>query len=249
MAKKDEMQINGDAAPFIEDDSLPAMDAAPLGNVMGEDAATGGNNLMTEPAPTGEEDLVSYGDMEPLSDPDPATGSDAESFAADRHGEGYLRLVVSVEGDRMTVSDASVVGGPLVEKPDLTGEMAYQALLDGRRIASEAMADLGKASSFAPPDEPEKGHHICEQESYDFVVRIPREEITAAQLGDLEIELLRPAKTTELSMETQPARGAPLETAAMDAGVEAPTMVARLSGVSLDALPTRAAEAVRKGLR
>jgi hypothetical protein len=60
---------------------------------------------------------------------------------------------------------------------------------------------------------------------------------------------MRPAKTTDLSQERQPAPGVPLESAAMDAGEEAPQTVARLTGVNLDDLPAQAAEAVRKGLR
>lgn len=255
MTPKDVMQSNLDADVIIENESLPAMGEDFNPDIMAESQGVASGNLMSEAAPIGEEELSEYPDMEPLRDSDfPSadqftSGQNAASFAVEHYGDGYLRLLVSVQDGNMEVKDASVVGGPLVEQSDLTGEMAYQVLLGERRIASEAFTDLSVRSSCIPPEDQTQGHCIGENEQFDFVVRIPRGEITLDQLSELEIELVRPEETTKLSKEAPPLPGTSFAAAAMDSGLLPPPVVARLSGVKLDELPSQAADAIRRGLR
>lgn len=242
------MEVNQDAEPVIEDHTLPAMGGTAGPDLMGESAAAEQLNLMSEPSPSGEEEVEGYPDMMPKEDK--VEGElDAASFAAGEHGEGYLRLVVSVDGGKMSVIDASVVSGPFVEQPDLTGAMAYQVLVAERRIAGEAFSDLSVESGFAPPDDPSIGHHLAEIAQFDFVVRIPRSEVTLDQLENLEIELVRPTHTTEFSEKAVPAPGVSFAEAAARAGVEDPKVVARMVGLKLDKLPEKAKQNVLKGLR
>lgn len=242
-----QMQTAQDAEAVIENEMLPAM-----GDELGDDIMNEGGRenaeMMSEPAPGDEEPEEGYPEMVRAKEEEMAGDDDAGSFAAREYGEAYLRLVVSVEGDKMSVMDASVVDGPLVEQPDLTGQMAYEVLIDGRRVAGEAFADLGVASSAVPPDDPSRGHHFAELKNFDFVVRIPRGEVTQEELGRVEVELVRPARTSELSEEIAPAPGVPFAQAAADRGVAPPKVVARLEGIDLNELPEKAAAAIRKGL-
>jgi hypothetical protein len=244
------MQRGPDAVAVVENDQLPSMDRALAavrgrgeGAVMSEPAP---GDVMSEPAPGGGDSELEYPDMAPIGEPQ---ARDAAGFAAGDQGEGYLRLVVAVENDRMSVVDASVVGGPLAERPDLTGEMVYEARVGGRRVGSEGFADLSEAHSLAPPDDPDRGHHFGKVKRFDFVVRIPRGEITQDDLSKLEIELYRPEKTTELAKDFAPPPGVTFERAAAARGMPEPRAVARLEGVDLQELPASAAEAIRKGLR
>ena len=144
--------------------------------------------------------------------------------------------------------DASVVDGPVVYS-DLTGQMAYEALIAGRRVAADAFDDLTQQHAFPPPDDPTLGHHTSTTSHFQFVARVPRSEVTAAELADLQITLVRPASTTQLAANVAAAPGLSLEAAAIEAGEDSPEVIARLDGVDLSALPARAADAVRERLR
>jgi len=248
------IRMNPDSEPVIEDARLPAMDDQARSDVMGEVAEAAGGSVMSEPPPSGdrlmsepppssEEAAEEYPEMEPIV-AHPA--ADAESFAAGEHGEGYVRLVVVVEEGDMRVIDGSVVEGPLVEE-NLTGQMAYQAIVRGRRIGAEAFSDLAVEHAYAPPDDESGGHSVGEIASYQFVVRIPRSEITLEDLPDLEIELVRP--TSDLSSQVSPRSRETFHEAAATAGIESPSVVALVEGINLDELPERASESLRRGLR
>jgi hypothetical protein len=248
------IRMNPDSEPVVEDARLPAMDDQARSDVMGEVAEAAGGSVMSEPPPSGdrlmsepppssEEAAEEYPEMEPIV-AHPA--ADAESFAAGVHGEGYVRLVVVVEEGDMRVIDGSVVEGPLVEE-NLTGQMAYQAIVRGRRIGAEAFSDLAVEHAYAPPDDESGGHSVGEIASYQFVVRIPRSEITLEDLPDLEIELVRP--TSDLSSQVSPRSRETFHEAAATAGIESPSVVARVEGINLDELPERASESLRRGLR
>ena len=243
-------QEMSDSEPVIEDASLPTMDEMMTTEMRSEDEATAGAvEFMTEPAPievTAEGDM--YPDMEAADDP-PHDTAGAAAFEASDGGQGYVRLAVHVRDGAMEIVDASVVDGPLVTNSDLTGQMVYQATVGGRRVAAEAFTELGEAIGFAPPDEPELGHHVAEIGEFEFNVRVPREDLSLNELPTLEIELLRPTRTTQLSEELDVPPGVPFERAAADAGVEMPEVVASLSGLELDSLPSAAQQSLRAKLR
>ncbi len=236
------------AEPVVENPAAPAMDSVAHGDVMDGPLADAPGPRMTEPAPQAtDEEAAGYPDMEPRQAP-PSEGEGAEAFAADEQGEGYLRLVIEVEGDDLRLIDAAVVEGPLVQT-DLTGQMAYEALVRGRRVAADAFDDLSRQRGFAPPDDPAVGHSDTELSKYQFVARIPRSEVTTEELADLEITLLRPSRTTQLSEDVDTRSAESLSDAAVAAGEVPPEVIGRLRGIDLDAsLPQERAQAVRRRL-
>lgn len=237
------------AEPVVEDASLASMGEPQAADVMGAAAAAPGPHQMSEPQPAAEfEGAEEYPDMEPLAGP-AGGGQGAQAFAAQRHGDGYLRLLIEVEDSEPRVVDASVVEGPLVQVDDLTGEMAYEVLVGERRVAADAFDDLAREHVYPPPDDPTAAHQSRTASRFQFNVRIPRSEVTMHELADVEITLVRPRQTTQLAAHAAIAPGKPLEAAALEAGDEPPEVVFRLRGVDLDSLPPPAAQAVRERLR
>lgn len=243
-----EMASAGDA--FMENPSLSAMGSSdPPGGMDAETDTPSTGDHMSEPAPSAENDeegkeypdMAAHGDGAGLAAP--------PSFVPDEYGEGYVRLQVHVTGGDMVVTDAAVINGPLVTNQDLTGDMVYQALVRERRVAAEAMPELGYAVGLIPPDDPDKGHHFGKLDEFDFNVRIPRGDLTVDDLAELEIELFRPAETTALSIDLAMHPGQPIAQAVANAGTKMPKVVARLQGVDVDTLPVGAATELRTWLR
>jgi len=258
-------QMAADSDPVVEDAQLPAMDPLPgTGDV--DDAGNWSPrlHLMDEPPPSSGAGQEENPDMQPLSAAQgtedassqgaapvahPADREGAAAFAADVDHEGYVRLLVEVDGSEMRILDASIVEGALVQ-PELTGVMAYEVTIGDRRVGSGAFDDLTEQHAYAPPDEETLGHLISNVGCFQFTVRIPRSEITLDELSDLRIALVRPQTTTQLSMDIVLAPGVSFENAAVESGVaEPPVVIAEMEGINLDALPSPAAEALRRGLR
>jgi hypothetical protein len=108
--------------------------------------------------------------------------------------EGYVRLRLRVtDAGRMQVIGAKAVDGPLVD-PKLQGAMAYEVTLEGRRLAAGGIPDVAEWRSFPDPNAmlPEtEGHHVTEVPTYEVNVRVPKAEVSAADLPQLEIALFR----------------------------------------------------------
>jgi hypothetical protein len=163
--------------------------------------------------------------------------------------QSYLRVTFAVEGTALSVTDAAVVDGPLLEQPDLTGDIAYQVVLDRRRIASEAFPDPGEVRSIAPPDDPDRGHHFSQRPNFEISVRIPLDAIGQEDLGRIEIELFRLRRAIELSGEVMPPAGVPFGPAAVARDLPPPERVARRVGILLQDLDPAAADAIERALR
>lgn len=240
--------MDSSAPPVVEDPTLPVMppegadDAGVMG--AGEPSPAPGASPMPEPAPTPEdEDTAEYAEMEgPVRDSGTGPREEAD------FDEGYLRLVIDVNDGELTLVDAAVVDGPVVFG-DLSGQMAYDVVLRGRRVAADAFDDLAVRHSYPPPDSPEDQHLVGQTSHYQFIARIPRSEITTEELADLEVTLMRPPTTRALSEQAAAAPGLPLEAAAVAAGGEPPEVIGRLRGIDLGSLGSPAAEAVRSRLR
>lgn len=242
--ESDPTVMDSSATPVVEDASLPEMGptAAGAADTMGAGApsALSGAPEMDEPAPSPEEDeAVDYPDME---------GSLTDNAPGADYAEGYLRLVIDVDDGELSLVDAAVVDGPVIFG-DLTGQMAYDAVVRGRRVAADAFDDLAVRHSFPPPDSPDAEHREGTTSHYQFVARVPRSEVTADELADLEVTLMRPSSTGALTEHEAAASGLPLEAAAAAAGAEPPEVIGRLQGIDLGRLAGPAAEAVRSRLR
>jgi hypothetical protein len=111
--------------------------------------------------------------------------------------EGYVRLRLRVAGDDVQVVGAKAVEGPLVERPQLEGQVAYEATLGTKRVAAGAVPDVGERRSFPnPKGGPEQqGHYISQVPSYEVTVRVPASEVPLKSLPRLEIKLYRIKET------------------------------------------------------
>jgi len=127
------------------------------------------------------------GDLEEQRAPDDAPEVDEE-------GPGYIRLRVHVDEGDMTVRDARFVAGPLNKLSDeVTPGLNYEAKVGRRRVAVGDIPETTEWRGYPDPTgRPElQGHHIVEQTSYDFTVRIPADQIEESSLQDLRIDLFR----------------------------------------------------------
>jgi hypothetical protein len=106
---------------------------------------------------------------------------------------GYLRMRVRVEGGQLSVEDLRHVEGPLVADEPLHGDLAYEVVLGGRRLSSGAIPDAGTMRSFPHPDPApgQEGHAFTPATSYEFVVRVPKEAVSARSLPRLDVRVYR----------------------------------------------------------
>lgn len=112
----------------------------------------------------------------------------------DGEAPGYIRLRVHVDDGEMTVRDAKFVAGPLNKVGDLvTPGLNYEVKVRRRRVAVGDVPETTEWRGYPDPTgRPEmEGHHIVEQTSYDFTVRIPADQIDEDSLEDLSIDLFR----------------------------------------------------------
>lgn len=139
------------------------------------------------PAPEGN-GPVEYPDQQPPAAPGPR-----ERVAAEADGEQYVRLRIRVRGDRLSVVDSHLVDGPLAQTAAFPGTHAYEVTLDDRLLHAGALPDLGVQRSFPNPDgqEEQRGHHVAERETYEFMARVPGRELTAETIGRIRVTLHR----------------------------------------------------------
>jgi hypothetical protein len=146
---------------------------------------------------------------------------------------GYVRFRVHVEDGQMSIVDSHLVDSELAMPATIHGEHAYEVSLGNRLLHADTIPDLGVVRGFADPQgTPEQQrHHIYQQTSYDFDVRVPATELTPRALPNIEIALYR-------SKDRAPTRRL-TETAPLGVQFERELReVARLSGIPGSALPS-----------
>jgi hypothetical protein len=106
--------------------------------------------------------------------------------------EGYVRLRLRITDGEMSVVGAKAVEGPLVE-PKLQGALAYEVTVGQKRVAAGGIPDVGERRSFPDPEGKGEmsGHHVEELKTYEVNVRVPKEQVSAAELPRLEIALYK----------------------------------------------------------
>ncbi|HSK16329.1 MAG TPA: hypothetical protein VK915_09170 [Gaiellaceae bacterium] len=168
--------------------------------------------------------------------------------ATARKADGYVRMRVRVVDGKMSVLDAKAVEGPLVESK-LQGAVAYEVLLGDRRVAAGAAPDVGERRSFPDPKArtPEmRGHHVTPLRSYEVNVRVPKAEVSVAELPTLEVALYR------IKEEIPAERAAP---SALAAGAVGPQFqrelreIGRLKGIDPAKLEKGVAAQLRKAFK
>jgi hypothetical protein len=191
------MKTGRNVPPVVENAKLPTMtERAPRPRPIG------GKTLLMPPEP--KTDTARTGRM-PVFDPGAVAGRPARPVkerpemqarkvaAETTKKDGYVRLHVRVAGGNVSIVGARAVAGPLVDRPKLHGDLAYEVTLGSKRVALGSVPDIGVRRSFPNPDGPpeQRGHFISEVPSYEIAVRVPASEVTVASLPRVQIKLYR----------------------------------------------------------
>ncbi len=194
-----QMKIGRSIKPVVENPKLSLMSGKTL-----RPRLIGGKRLLMAAAP--KPDAGKTGRMAPVSKkavrvPQPTLKRGLAEMKARPEArtaaskDGYVRLRLRVTGDRVTVVGAKAVEGPLVERPDIRGSMAYDVTLGSKRVAAGSILDVGERRSF-PNESPrapaeQRGHFISEVPTYEVTVRVPASEVKMTALPRLNIRLYR----------------------------------------------------------
>jgi hypothetical protein len=156
---------------------------------------------------------------------------------------GYVRLRVHVEDGELSVQDITAVEGPLLEHTPLQGDLAYEVLVGGKRVASGSIPDIGAMRSFPHPDPArgQEGHYITPATSFDFLIRIPKDTATENNLRRMQIPLYRIKEGPLPQTEGPESLGELFEKELREVG--------RIKGVKIDELPKSAQVQARRALR
>lgn len=206
---KNEMQKNAKASLIVENAKLPEMGddstkgkTFPKGSRLMEDAVKtekatiiGGdvkNGKFMKPVPkelavkkTGSKNIASPKEMD-VQEELPKASSKGKD-------EGYVRLRLRVQGDKISVVGARTVEGPLLTPEKIHSGLIYETSYDRKRIGFGWIADAAESRSFPPKDPApgQEGHHVTELSSFEFNARITKEEFAKANLSDVEISVYR----------------------------------------------------------
>lgn len=144
--------------------------------------------------------------------------------------EGYARVEIHVEDGQLSVIGIKEVPGPLVNPNTVARGYVYEVLINDQQIALGSIPDVGVRRAFANRDVPgpQGKHYFVKAPTFDFFARIPKTQLSAANLPKLNIVLHNVAEAPDRFT-----AAAPL---AKQANVEA-TEVGRLSGIRMEALP------------
>jgi len=116
-----------------------------------------------------------------------------QSVQSDQEGPGYIRLRMRVEDGDLRVKGAKFVPGPLATDEAVSAGLTYEAKIGRRRVAHGDVPDTVEWRSHPDPEGRAglEGHHIVQQTSYDFTVRIPADQLPKKSLEDLQVTLYR----------------------------------------------------------
>lgn len=231
------------AEPVVENPRLPRMDDKPeqrpssgQTRLMDEHTAaemTEGGRGQMAPVPS-DLRVTSPADSEyPPQHPAPGLSAAAESG-------GYLRLLLRVDDGEMSLVDASRVAGPLSQPGPVHGGLAYAVSLGQQQLGAGDVPDPGIRRSFAPPDQPERGHALVEVPSYEFTARVPADQVSTTNLPDLQVAVYR----LDSDQATQLATDQPLREQVGRVAKE----VSRLRGVHIEQLPQQVRVSLERAL-
>jgi hypothetical protein len=152
------------------------------------DAVASATPGATGSTPGDQRSYQQFPDQEP-----PGGGRSPRHPATEGGAEQYVRLRLRVRGDRLSVVDSHLVDGPLGQVAGFPGANAYEVTLGDRLLHAGALPDLGVQRSFVNPEGPaeQRRHFVTERDVYEFVARVPANEVTPETLGELRVTLHR----------------------------------------------------------
>lgn len=107
--------------------------------------------------------------------------------------EQYVRLRVRVTDGRLSIVESHLVDGPLGQATSFPTGNAYEVTMGDRLLHAGALPDLGVQRSFPNPKGPadQRGHYVTERRVYEFMARIPADEVTPDTIGQIAVRLHR----------------------------------------------------------
>lgn len=144
--------------------------------------------------------------------------------------EGYIRLNIHVENGKLSVTDIREVPGPLATPRAIIPGHFYEVMVGDKSIALGFLPDLGIRRSFANLDVPGPARldRITTVPSYDFFARIPKSQISAKTLPQLNLVVHKVQQVPEQLIKSVPLL--------KHTGFKS-TEVGRLVGINLKKLP------------
>jgi hypothetical protein len=263
---KQKMSDSRHARPIVEDPALPQMTDTPgkarringkiLEMPMEPKLPAGSANRMDplpkrgRPKATGRRATI--GEQEEMP-----PRARADTPGAEAEGRGYVRLRVRVAGDDLSVEGIKRVPGPVLAHEPLHGELAYEVTVGDRPIASGSVPDAAMIHAYPHPDPApgQEGHHFEPTSTYEFMARIPDDQVTLKSLPRVNVAVYRIKEPVDRREELV-VRGGP-ETVASERVVRSLSdqyprelrVVGRLNGIKLDDLPDEVREQARRALR
>jgi hypothetical protein len=244
------MSSDPDAPAIVEDGGQPLMSdrPAPPRRISGkilrmpeEPGAPGSGGKRMDPVPK-------RGDSKPRTGRRKPPLPDQEAAAQPRRSgqtepAGYVRVRVRAHGGELSVQDIRHVEGPLLAHEELHGDLAYEAVLGGKRLSSGAVPDVGVRRSFPPPDPApgQEGHYFTPTPSYEFVVRLPKDSVSEQTLRRVTIAVYRIKEGPVHQTEGPELLAERFPTKLREVG--------RIEGIRVDDLPKAAQAEARRALR
>jgi hypothetical protein len=128
---------------------------------------------------------VDFGDQQPRR---PRAGGRSSAGP-----EQYVRLRVRMKEGRLSIVESHLVDGPLGQATGFPAGNAYEVTLGDRLLHAGALPDLGVQRSFPNPQGPpeQHGHFLTERSVYEFMARVPADEVTPDTIGNIAVRLHR----------------------------------------------------------
>jgi hypothetical protein len=128
-----------------------------------------------------------------LGDQQPRRGRAGGGSSSGRGREQYVRLRVRVTDGRLSIVESHLVDGPLGQATGFPGGNAYEVTLGDRLLHAGALPDLGVQRSFPNPKGPpeQHGHFLTDRRVYEFMARVPAEEVRPDTIGEIAVRLHR----------------------------------------------------------
>jgi hypothetical protein len=113
--------------------------------------------------------------------------------AAEPAPERYIRMRIRVRDGQLSVLDSYLVDGPLGQVTGFAGSHAYDVTLGDRLLHAGGLPDLGVQRSFVNPEgsAEQRGHHFADRAEYQFMARLPADEVTPETIGQITVRLHR----------------------------------------------------------
>jgi hypothetical protein len=111
-----------------------------------------------------------------------------------------------MEEGKLSVTDVKEVPGLFIDTKTVSPGVNYEVLTDGQPIALGFLPDVGVSRSFANIDVPgrEGKHNITILPSFDFFVRVPKNQISEKTLPKMTISVQEVKLTPDILLKEIP---------------------------------------------